>query len=176
MLVPLGYFSDILRFVQMLKIEWGAESNEKLPHLFIPSKTLNLGSWVCGGRPAFGQNCSLRAWVCSEKLALGAEHSDYYEYDINKSMEGMCLYVGNIAIFSAFYFFIQNFDDPDSFQLLMTYVCILLELWLQRWPAHALCAGALFPAHVHDVRAERSKRNKEGMEGKEVRGLAACLC
>ena len=34
-----GIFSDLLRFVQMLKREWGAESNEKLPHVFIPSKT-----------------------------------------------------------------------------------------------------------------------------------------
>ena len=32
-------FSDLLRSVQMLKREWGAESNGKLPHLFIPSKT-----------------------------------------------------------------------------------------------------------------------------------------
>ena len=32
-------FSDLLRLVQMLTREWGAESNEKLPHLFIPSKT-----------------------------------------------------------------------------------------------------------------------------------------
>ena len=34
-----GSFSDLLRFVQMLKREWDAESNGKLPHLFIPSKT-----------------------------------------------------------------------------------------------------------------------------------------
>ena len=34
-----GIFSDLLRSVQMLKREWGAESNGKLPHLFIPSKT-----------------------------------------------------------------------------------------------------------------------------------------
>ena len=34
-----GIFSDLLRFFQMLKREWGAESNGKLPHLFIPSKT-----------------------------------------------------------------------------------------------------------------------------------------
>ena len=34
-----GIFSDLLRFVQMLKREWGAESNGKLSHLFIPSKT-----------------------------------------------------------------------------------------------------------------------------------------
>ena len=34
-----GIFSDLLRFVQMLKRELVAESNGKLPHLFIPSKT-----------------------------------------------------------------------------------------------------------------------------------------
>ena len=34
-----GIFSDLLRSVQMLKREWGTESNRKLPHLFIPSKT-----------------------------------------------------------------------------------------------------------------------------------------
>ena len=37
-LVPPG-FSDLLRLVQMLKREWGAESNRKLSHLFSPSKT-----------------------------------------------------------------------------------------------------------------------------------------
>ena len=35
-------FSNLLRFVQMLKREWGAESNGKLPHLFIPSKTVTI--------------------------------------------------------------------------------------------------------------------------------------
>ena len=34
-----GFFSDRLRSVQMLKREWGAESNGTLPHLFIPSTT-----------------------------------------------------------------------------------------------------------------------------------------
>ena len=37
-----GIFSDLLRSVQMLKREWGAESNGKLTHLFIPSKTAAL--------------------------------------------------------------------------------------------------------------------------------------
>ena len=37
-----GIFSDLLKSVQMLKREWGAESNGKLPHLFIPSKTTTL--------------------------------------------------------------------------------------------------------------------------------------
>ena len=35
-------FSDILRSVQMLKREWGAESNGKLQYLFIPGKTAAL--------------------------------------------------------------------------------------------------------------------------------------
>ena len=30
---------DLLRSAQMLKREWGAESNGNLPHLFIPCKT-----------------------------------------------------------------------------------------------------------------------------------------
>ena len=37
-----GIFADLLRSVQMLKREWGAENNGKLPHLFIPSKTSTL--------------------------------------------------------------------------------------------------------------------------------------
>ena len=37
-----GIFSDLLRSVQMLKTEWGAESNGKLLHLFIPSNTASL--------------------------------------------------------------------------------------------------------------------------------------
>ena len=37
-----GIFSDLLMSVQMLKRELGAESNGKLPHLFIPSKTATL--------------------------------------------------------------------------------------------------------------------------------------
>ena len=35
-------FSDLLRSVQILKREWGGESNGKLPRLFIPSKTATL--------------------------------------------------------------------------------------------------------------------------------------
>ena len=42
-LVPPGIFSDILRSVQILKREWGVESNGKLPHLSTPSKT---AAWV----------------------------------------------------------------------------------------------------------------------------------
>ena len=35
-----GIFSDLLRSVQVLKREWGVESNGKLPHLIIPSKMI----------------------------------------------------------------------------------------------------------------------------------------
>ena len=37
-----GIFSDLLRSVQMLKRKWGAETNVKLPHLFIHTKTTAL--------------------------------------------------------------------------------------------------------------------------------------
>ena len=37
-----GIFSDLLRSVQLLKSEWDAESNGKLPHIFILSKTATL--------------------------------------------------------------------------------------------------------------------------------------
>ena len=37
-----GIFSDLLRSVQMLKRDWGAESNGKVPHLLIPSETTTL--------------------------------------------------------------------------------------------------------------------------------------
>ena len=42
MLCPLGSFQIFLRSVQMLTREWGAESNGKLLHLFIPSKNATL--------------------------------------------------------------------------------------------------------------------------------------
>ena len=41
-MLPLWYFQIYSRSLQMLKREWGAESNGKLPHLFIPSKTTTL--------------------------------------------------------------------------------------------------------------------------------------
>ena len=34
-----GIFSDLLRSVNMIKRDWDADSNGKLPHLFILSKT-----------------------------------------------------------------------------------------------------------------------------------------
>ena len=53
----------------MLKREWDAESNGKLPHLFIPSKTAALVSEFL--KTCLEQNGSLGAGVCSERPALG---------------------------------------------------------------------------------------------------------
>ena len=55
----------------MLKREWGAESNGKIPHLFILSKTAALVPEFAVEDSAFGQNCSLGACVYSEKPVLG---------------------------------------------------------------------------------------------------------
>ena len=38
-----GIYSDLLRSVQVIKREWGAKRNGKLPHLLIPSKT---AAWI----------------------------------------------------------------------------------------------------------------------------------
>ena len=67
-----GIFSYLLRSVQMLKREWGAESNGKLPHQFIPVKLQpwflslqwktcllkksSLGSCSCSEGPVLEQN------------------------------------------------------------------------------------------------------------------------
>ena len=69
-LVPLGSFQVFLRSVQMLKREWGAESNGKLPHLFIPGKT---SSWFLSLRwkTCLRQNYSFHSCTCSEGPALG---------------------------------------------------------------------------------------------------------
>ena len=41
-----GIFSDLLKSIQMLKREWVAESNGKLPHLIIPNKTATLVHYI----------------------------------------------------------------------------------------------------------------------------------
>ena len=55
-------FSDLLRSVEMLKREWGAESNRKLPNLFIPSKTSTLVPEVAVGDLPLAQ---LKPWFLS---------------------------------------------------------------------------------------------------------------
>ena len=65
-----GIFSDLLRSVQMLKREWSAESNGKVPRLFNPLKLqpwfLNLWWKTC-----LRQNCNLGSYACSEGPAFG---------------------------------------------------------------------------------------------------------
>ena len=55
-----GISSNLLNFVQMLKREWGAGSNGKLPHLLVSTKTESLVPEFAV-EDLFGQNCSLGA-------------------------------------------------------------------------------------------------------------------
>ena len=71
--------SDILRSVQKLKREWGADSNGKLPHVsvFIPSQTATLvPTVVCGGSIALRAELHLSACVYSERPTLGQNTND----------------------------------------------------------------------------------------------------
>ena len=64
-------FWDLLRSVQLLKIEWGAESSGKQTHLFTSRiGYCNLDSWVCGGRLAFGRTASLIPGLAVNDLPL----------------------------------------------------------------------------------------------------------
>ena len=55
----------------MLKREWGAESNGKLPYLLIPRKTATLVPEFAVEDLPLGRTASLGASVCSERPALG---------------------------------------------------------------------------------------------------------
>ena len=64
-----GIFSALSRSVQMLKREWGAKATGSYRTY---SSLVKLQTWLLsyGGKPAFVQNCSISAWVCSERPAL----------------------------------------------------------------------------------------------------------
>ena len=66
-----GIFSDLSRCVHMLKREWGTESNGKLPHLFIPSKTATLVPELAVEHLPFGRNVSLVTVFAVKDLLLG---------------------------------------------------------------------------------------------------------
>ena len=69
---PLGFFFlDLLRSVQMLKREWGAESNEKLPHLFIPNKAATLVSEFAVEDLPLGRTAALVPEFAMKDLPLG---------------------------------------------------------------------------------------------------------
>ena len=64
-------FSDLIRSVQMLKREWGAESNGKLRHLLIPSKTVTLvPEFAVDDRP-LGRIAALVSEFAVKDLPLG---------------------------------------------------------------------------------------------------------
>ena len=66
-----GIFSNLLRSVQRLKREWGAESNGKLPHLFNPGKTAALvPEFAVEGFPS-AETAVLVSAPCSEGPDLG---------------------------------------------------------------------------------------------------------
>ena len=66
-----GNFTDLLRSVQMLDRESGVHKAMGSYRTYPSLVNCSLGSWVCGGRPAFEQNCGLGSWVCCKEPALG---------------------------------------------------------------------------------------------------------
>ena len=66
----------------MLKREWGADSNGKLPHLFIPSKTLTLVPEFAVEDLPLGR-ISLVPEVAVEDLHLGKTASFVPEFAVN---------------------------------------------------------------------------------------------
>ena len=66
-----GIISDILSSVQMLKREWGAESNGKLPHLFIPSKIASLVPEFAVEDVALGRTAALVPGFAVKNLPFG---------------------------------------------------------------------------------------------------------
>ena len=59
----------------MVKREWGAESNEKLPHLPIPSKTANLVPHFQVEDLPLGRTAALVLEFAVKDLPLGRTHS-----------------------------------------------------------------------------------------------------
>ena len=54
-----GIFSDLVRSVQMITREWSTESNGKLPHIFVPSKTAALVPEFAVKDMLFGRTATL---------------------------------------------------------------------------------------------------------------------
>ena len=66
-----GSFSDLLTSVQMLKREWGAESNGKLPHQFIISKAATLVPEFAVGDLPLDKTATLVPAFAVKDLPLG---------------------------------------------------------------------------------------------------------
>ena len=85
----------------MLKREWGAESNRKLPHLFIPSKTATLVPELAVEDLPLGRTAALVPVFAVKDLPLGRtldddDVDDYYT--IPKSVTPRGVHVGLIGI------------------------------------------------------------------------------
>ena len=79
-MVP-GIFSDLLRYVQMLK-RVGCKSNEKLPHLFIPSKNANLFYEFAVEYLPLGRIAALNLELAVKDLPLDRTLVIFYIYTI----------------------------------------------------------------------------------------------
>ena len=62
-------------------------------------ENFNHGSWVCSGRPVFGQNCNHGSWVCSGRSAFG-----------QNCKLGSCVCSENLRLG-------RTLDDDDKFML-----------------------------------------------------------
>ena len=76
-------FLDFLWSVQMLKREQGAESNGKLPHLFIPSKTATLIPEFAVEDLPVRQNTMIREIISQQRLELWMESRSRYKFYVN---------------------------------------------------------------------------------------------
>ena len=69
-----GIFPDLSRSVEILKREWGAESNGKLTKIFIPSKTSTLVSEFAVEDLPLGRTAALVPEFVVKDLPLGRKH------------------------------------------------------------------------------------------------------
>ena len=76
-----GIFSDLLRYVKILKREWGSQSNGKPQHLFILSKTATLIPEFAEEDLPLGRTAAL-VLEFAMKNCPWAEHSDDFVYVI----------------------------------------------------------------------------------------------
>ena len=75
-----GIFSDLLRSVQMLKRAWDAETNEKILHLFIPSKTATLDPEFAMEDLPIGRTAALVSEFAVKDLPFGQNTLIWSEY------------------------------------------------------------------------------------------------
>ena len=71
-----GIFSDISRSVQMLKRQWGAKSNRKPQHLFIPTKTITFVPTFAVKDLPLGRTLWWWSWIVN----LSCENSEKFRY------------------------------------------------------------------------------------------------